>query len=321
MNRIFYATDSPLISGGHYVLRDHVIGLRSLGLEAYVLASKRSLVKEYARFMAEDWVVVADKGLPVNPEDYVVIPEPWRDLINLLQKINVKKILHVQNPFYIFHGFSSVNSLNEYGLSSVISCSTFTTSYLCNLRVAPPVFTVRPKIDNVFFKSFKKHIRVCYMPRKRRIEAEFIRGLFSSMYPRLASVEWISIDGISRDAAAEIMCSSRVFLSLNRLDGLGLPPLEAMAAGCIPVGFAGGGGAEYATAANGYWHSEEDYIGIVHSIALVLGFDEKTDVLSMMREKGRITADDFSNEKFLASLHNFWQPLVPTASQRITAST
>jgi len=291
-------------------MRDHVVGLRSLGFEAYILASKKSLLDEYARFMPEDWIIIADKGLPVTPNDFVVIPEPWKDILHRLHQVSVKKILHVQNPFYIFHGFSNVRMLNEYGLSGVISCSLFTTNYLSSIGLSTPIFTARPKIDRVFFSETKKTLSVCYMPRKRRIESEFIKGLFISIYPKLASVEWIAIDGVSRELTAKIMGSSRVFLSLSWLEGLGLPPIEAMASGCIPVGFQGGGGTEYANAANGYWHAEGDYMGVVRSIALALGLDESSDALSLIRENGKKTVDGFSDEQFLVGLLKAWQALM-----------
>lgn len=315
MSRIFYATDSPLISGGHYVIRDHVIGLRSLGFEAYILASKEVIVEAYAHFMPADWVVVADKGLSVTPDDFVVIPEPWKDILNRLQRVNVRKILHVQNPFYVFHGFSSVTALNEYGLSAILSCSLFTTNYLHAIGISAPIFTIRPKVDSVFFNVIEKARRICYMPRKRRIESNFIKGLFFSIYPKFSSVEWISIDGISRENAAKIMGSSRVFLSLSWLEGLGLPPIEAMAAGCIPIGFKGGGGGEYANAANGFWHSEDDYMGIARSMAQALELDEGSDTLSLIRENGRKTVDEFSDEKFLSGLLKTWQALVSKVSR------
>jgi glycosyltransferase involved in cell wall biosynthesis len=44
---------------------------------------------------------------------------------------------------------------------------------------------------------------------------------------------------------ASVLRESAVFLSLNEREGFGLPPLEAMASGCVVVGFHGGCGRVY----------------------------------------------------------------------------
>lgn len=53
------------------------------------------------------------------------------------------------------------------------------------------------------------------------------------------------IDGLTREGAAEVIRRSALFLSFSEREGFGLPPLEAMAAGCVVIGFDGGGGREY----------------------------------------------------------------------------
>ena len=54
---------------------------------------------------------------------------------------------------------------------------------------------------------------------------------------------------------------------MSRLEGFGLPPLEAMASGCLVVGFTGFGGLEYATKENGFWCGEDDLVTCACTLA------------------------------------------------------
>jgi glycosyltransferase involved in cell wall biosynthesis len=57
--------------------------------------------------------------------------------------------------------------------------------------------------------------------------------------------EVISIDGLPEHEVAERLRSCAVFLSFGHPEGCPLPPLEAMASGCVVVGYHGRGGREY----------------------------------------------------------------------------
>ncbi len=49
----------------------------------------------------------------------------------------------------------------------------------------------------------------------------------------------------SREKVAEELKKSNIFLNIGYPEGFPFPPLEAMACGCIVVGYTGGGGNEF----------------------------------------------------------------------------
>lgn len=108
---------------------------------------------------------------------------------------------------------------------------------------------------------------------------------------------------MSRELVAETLGESLLFASLGFQEGLGLPPLEAMAAGCIICGFDGHGGREYATQENGFWVAEGDLETFAQTLAgaLDLGPDEAA---------GRDTAARFSEEGFRKELRAAWEHLL-----------
>jgi len=63
-------------------------------------------------------------------------------------------------------------------------------------------------------------------------------------YPHLAAVSWQLLEDKSEDEVADIMGRSALFLSLAYMESFALAPVEAMASGCIVVGYTGTGGLE-----------------------------------------------------------------------------
>ena len=88
-----------------------------------------------------------------------------------------------------------------------------------------------------------------------------------------------------------------------------------MAAGCLDVGFAGGGGLDYATADNGVWVPDDDPWALAEALAHTL--DSLNDpaavaALDAKRQAGRATAMSFARERFERALLAFWSNYLDT---------
>ncbi len=100
----------------------------------------------------------------------------------------------------------------------------------------------------------------------------------------------IPIENKSEREVAKIMRESAIFLSFNHREGFGLPPAEAMACGCIVVGYKGRGGEEYFNPEFSYSIEEGDIIGYVNKIIYVIGlFETHLDLVTSQRKQ----ASDF----------------------------
>jgi len=146
-------------------------------------------------------------------------------------------------------------------------------------------------IDRDIFFPRTKVMQIAVVPRKLPVEARFIQKLFKLKYAHLSSLPWQFIESKTEAETAEIFGKSSILLALNARESFGLVPIEAMASGCIVVGFHGYGGLEYATPENGYWFSPEYMEEVADALAGVVDALERDDPsLVRMREAGAVAS-------------------------------
>jgi glycosyltransferase involved in cell wall biosynthesis len=156
----------------------------------------------------------------------------------------------------------------------------------------------------------QKKLQIAYMPRKRAIESVFLKGLFASLYPEYKEVPWVEIEDMTREACAKTLQESAVFAALGFSEGLGLPPLEAMACGCIVAGFDGLGGCDYTHPENGFWAKEGDYFEYVHQLALALKAASAPRWSHEIRAEAQRTLKRYHAQSFRNSLLTAWKELL-----------
>lgn len=89
------------------------------------------------------------------------------------------------------------------------------------------------------------------MSRKR---ADDLKQVLQNLHANghLKGWEIIDIDGVRPEEVAGVIKKSKIFLSGASREGFGLPAAEAMAYGCVVIGYHGIGGKEYFDAKVGF---------------------------------------------------------------------
>lgn len=100
-----------------------------------------------------------------------------------------------------------------------------------------------PVDGELFAPSASEQARVCWFPKKRPREASLLKRLLAGD-PRLSGVDLVELVQAPRAEVAATLASSAVFVALGHTESFGLPVAEALAAGCLVVGYDGGGGHE-----------------------------------------------------------------------------
>lgn len=308
---VFFCPPANTINGGIKYIFRMAETLRGFGHDAVVLEEK----ERRPQWFVSNAPIVGQSVLKPNPDQIYVLPEDQTHMLAPLKDWPQKKIIYSQNHFYSALRLGDLQSYSDFGVTHII-CSSRTIAEHARLRHPKVIAHIVPyAIDQSVFKPAFKHNRIAFMPRKRAIEAAYIRDMFRFTLPQYRDWEWQELTNVSEADAARAMNQAKVFLSLSRLEGFGLTPLEAMAAGCVVAGFTGIGGREYATAGNGFWAGEDDFPACVDQIRAAVE-------LSLVEGKARVdyftncrkTLAAFTPETFKQAVKDVWEKVLAPSS-------
>ncbi|MEO5345125.1 MAG: glycosyltransferase [Magnetococcus sp. YQC-9] len=305
---LYYICFIPPKTGGELVNVQSVIALNQMGVRAVGLVNPEARIDPQALeagFIHEHLA----PGRQFRADDVIVIPEYYREAFQHFATQPCQRVIHTQGPFLTFRGFDSIEALNAHGFLAGISCSRFGQRLMEEMGATLPWHVVTPFVHPLFHQTHAlKRMQVAWMPNKRPGEAPVIQALFRQRYPEFREVEWVPIVGMSRKECARVMAESTVFASLSHLEGLGLPPLEAMAAGCLVCGFTGHGGSDYATPENGLWVKEGDHAGFADAVARSLNWADSFGREAILQKAaGQATAARYSRSRFEEELQTAWR--------------
>ncbi len=301
-NSIYFTFTLPPVSGGHFVALEHIAALNAMGFNAkvYYIGAPDG----FDKFP----VPAVRAGAPLSADDIIVVGEDHKNLLRDLKNLTCVRVLHNQNPFYTFVGFDSAAELASYPFAAVIVPSDFCAARLKAMGIAHAIHRVRPAVPDYFAPGAKK-LQIAFAPRKRQVEALYLKGYFGARVPEYARVPWAPLINMSRQDCARVMGESAVFAALPHLESLGLTSLEAMAAGCHVVGYTGHGGAEYAMSGNGDWIADGDHEAFVEKLRDACRLFESGQ-RNLKLEAGRATAATFSRDRFESELRGTWSAIL-----------
>jgi hypothetical protein len=246
-------------------------------------------------------------GFAPRAGDRLVVPEGAISLLDSFVGAPVRRLMFCQNQYYLPFGADPTRGIAEFGIERVFGSSVavrdfFRDVYALDIPIVPY------SIDPSAYVPGPKTRAILLMPRKRGDLAAFLHNTFKRRHGRLAGVPWLAVDGVTTAEAAAEIGRAQWFLSLSHRESFGLPPLEAMACGAIPVGYKGDGGREYMTAQNGFWAEEEDWLACVDALARAIEMvDTDPSAHRAMLDAGKATVARYSPEVARAALLEFWR--------------
>jgi len=242
----FIVPDDPRPVGGIWAIYKFVDDLTASGMRARVVHEERGF---RCRWFDNDTPVTCLDDVTLGVGDLLAVPEVLVSTIGALSPGTPMVVVN-QNPYLTFHGAglppSPVPEVLPDGVVSIATVSEDACDYLGLVFPGTPIERIHYGVESLRPLSTvnAKERAIAYMPRRRFVDIEQVlrilerRGALSGwrLYP---------IDQLPEQGKSEVLARSAIFLSFNEREGFGLPPAEAMAAGCVVIGFAGGGGREY----------------------------------------------------------------------------
>ncbi len=246
--------------GGVKKIYTHVDILNSNGFPAYVLHRKKNFRCDWFRNTTQ---IAYLKKSTISEEDFIVIPE-FYNLAYMNPKRRddaskgflevfasaAQKVIFNQNTYYTFYGdsFDTDDLRNIHIDDQTVAAMVVSEDGALFLRRAFPgltVMRVHNSIDtSIFSHEGRKKNQICFMPRKNRDHAINVINILKYRGV-LDGFPLVPIEGKTEKQTSEIMKESLIFLSFGYPEGFSLPPAEAMACGCIVIGYHGMGGKEY----------------------------------------------------------------------------
>lgn len=246
MRVVFFIPRLSAMSGGLANIYEVARNLRSLGKEVALMGPSPETpgLAEAIR----DGCTTLPWGQRLDASDIWCVPESWPNALAFGGE--AQSLVYVQSWSHML-GNLPEGVLWKRLPARFIAVSRPVAWFLREVTHVTVEALVPPVVDAVFFQPGARpegRVRVAWMPRKNRALAEQMQKIAEARLagvPGAPKVEWVPVARMSRTEVAECFASCHLFLAAAFPEGFGLPPLEAMASGCVPVGFTGFGGWEY----------------------------------------------------------------------------
>jgi glycosyltransferase involved in cell wall biosynthesis len=207
----------------------------------------------------DDGTTETCEKLTINPEDMVIIPEGFPNVMEKFAQFPCKKVVLAQSWYYILNSMSVNQNWQQFGIKDVISVSDGISEYLNAIMPGLNIKQYSQSIDRTIFQPTpytKKFPKIAFMPGRSQeavLKTFNVIKTFYCFYPQFKWIRFDELKGLSKEEFAERLSESAFALYTDEIAGFGTMPLEAMACGTHVMGWTPLGGKEYMNQNNGFW--------------------------------------------------------------------
>jgi glycosyltransferase involved in cell wall biosynthesis len=311
---IVYASDWQTPSGGIRKLYRHVDVLSAHGYPAFIAHQKPGF--RCAWFANTTPIVYPPDSYP-SPQDIIVLPEihSW-DLT--AQSPGIPKVIFNQNAYQTFAFQTPQRKPNlapyqQEDVFATIVVSEDSREYLNFAFPEHPVFRIRNSIDaSLFHFELNKKRQIAVMPRKNPSDTNQVLSILECR-GALKGFQVVRIEDKTEAETAAILCDSQILLSVASEEGWSLPPMEAMACGCVTIGYDGRGGREYFTTEHGFPIARSDIVGFAMTVERVIAELDRNprSMIEMTRRASEFVLGTYTPGREEQDILDAWRQILP----------
>lgn len=235
----------------------HARTLRNAGYNAIILHEKNDYnmpewIGEWVKEMPHESIEA--KKLKVSPQDFLIIPELFGNVIAQTKELPCKRIVFAQSYDYILDMLQPGMGWVRHGITDYI-----TTSEKQKEMIETFMLNVKGKItpvgiDTTLFKSSAtpKKPLIGIHCRDGRDAGKIVKQFYLK-YPFYRWTTFVDLISMSKEDFATQMESLAMVIWVDDISGFGTLPLEAMAAKAVVVGKVPNLEPEWLTEQNGIW--------------------------------------------------------------------
>ena len=317
--RIFYlCPDVEFPSGGIKRLYTHVEVLSKNGFDAYIMHTNKGF--KPAWFLAQAPVVYSSDSPAVGPDDILVIPEGFPAVLKQFASSPIKKVVIALSLAYIFETMPLGENWKHYGVNWVMTNNKTTKEFIQWSMSIENVHIIESSIDHelFYYKPGKKTPQIVYIKRKDTLSPIVEKILTSRNIPS-GDLNFIPIENLNIQDYARLLRDSTIYLTTSISEGFPRPILEAMACGCVCIGFDGIGGRDFIIDSG----SDQNFIlaETMNFFDLAKKLEEivpklrtNDSQIEKIRQNALATAAKFSPDLEAESVLRFWRAFIEAQS-------
>lgn len=236
---LFFIAQSEFPTNNIYEVYSHVRTLRENGYDAKLLTDN----KDYTipEFLDDDMKVLPHiasdtEKFEIGPQDFLVIPEIFTNIMEQVKKLPCDKILLFQSVDNALRGLLPGTTWLDFDIINVLTNSEnmakLCTDYFGKLDIK----TYKMGIPDYFNNDLKVKEPVITYYTKNHAELNKAIKLFYLKYPHYRFLSFEDLRGGTREEFAKKLNQSFATLWIDKNASSAITPLEAMKSGSIPIG-------------------------------------------------------------------------------------
>jgi len=310
----YYSPDINTPSGGIKILYQHVDILNKHVFSAFIL--HRTPGFRCTWFENTTPVIYLNQLVRIDSTDCLVIPERHLYIVNQMR--GMKKIIFNQGCYNTFDcGYSLdkndlITPYHDKEIIAVLVVSDDSKQYLSYVFPELKVVRVHNAIDfKIFSYQENKKPVISFMTGKN--EKDILQVINILKFRKaLDNFEIVPIYNKTEKQVSQILKESIIFLSFVYQEGFSLPAAEAMACGCVVIGYHGMGGREFFKSDFSYSIPDSDIIMFVKTVENLIELYKRDK--NILIEKGKLASqyilNNYSIEKQEKDVVQFWNTIL-----------
>jgi len=249
----------------------------------------------------------------IEPNDTVVIPEGFPRVIKQFKPLQIKKVVISLSFAYIFDSMPLGENWKDYGINWVMTTNDVIKDLIQWSMGIENVHIIASSIDpDIFhYNQDTKTQQVAYIKRKDTL-SPIVEKILKSRDVSFHELDFIAIENLKLQDYAQVLRKSKIYLATSISEGFPRSIVEAMACGCLCIGFDGVGGKDFIVESgdrqNFVLAESMNLIDLSQKLAELLEKDKRKDpAVDAIRQNALVTTASFSPDLEKKSLLEFWK--------------
>jgi hypothetical protein len=161
------------------------------------------------------------------------------------RNLTIPRIVIALNWALIYRNLPAGTNWKDFRIATAITPSPFVKRFI-EWTMGMDVTLIENYVDTTkyAYQPAKKTNNIAYVSRKD-LSGEILRSIFERKQGPLRHYHWVRLGNLNEEHYASQLVHSRIFLATSQEEGMPTSVLEAMASGCIVIGYSGLGGNDF----------------------------------------------------------------------------